>query len=136
MISNADASGFETRMKSLDREERLRRLRRLNAAARLMDTALRVPGTNIRFGADSLLGLLPVVGDASGALIGLVIVNEARRLGVPRRKLIQMLYNLGLDSAIGAIPVLGDVFDVYFKSHKRNIQLILDHFEEDRVDLA
>ncbi len=136
MISDARASGMKMESGPLGREERLRRLRRLQAASRLLDTALRVPGTNIQFGADSLLGLVPVVGDASGALIGLVIVNEARRLGVPRQKLIQMLYNLGLDSAIGAIPLLGDLFDVYFKSHRRNIKLILDHFETDSADLA
>ncbi|WP_438754060.1 DUF4112 domain-containing protein [Pararhizobium sp. O133] len=136
MISGARTSSFRTEPETLGKAERLRRLRRLNVAARLMDTALRVPGTNIRFGADSVLGLLPVVGDASGALIGLVIVNEARRLGVPRHKLIRMVYNLGLDAVVGAIPVAGDVFDVYFKSHKRNIQLILDHFEMDRTDLG
>lgn len=108
--------------------ERLRRIGRLVKIARLMDTAIRVPGVGIRFGADSVLGLLPVVGDASGALIGLYIVNEARRLGVPREKLIQMAGNIGIDAAVGSVPVLGDLFDVYFKSHRRNVQMILDHF--------
>ncbi|WP_294641281.1 DUF4112 domain-containing protein, partial [uncultured Aureimonas sp.] len=54
-------------------EDRERRIARLNALARLMDTAIRVPGTDIRFGADALLGLVPGIGDAGGALIGLFI---------------------------------------------------------------
>lgn len=121
------------------REERiqlLRRLRRLNNVARLMDTAVRVPGTGIRFGADSLLGLLPVVGDASGAIIGLAIVNEGRKLGLPSEKLARMLTNIAIDAAVGAVPLLGDAFDVYFKAHKRNIGIILEHFDVDTAELA
>jgi len=114
---------------SLSDAERMRRLSRLQTVARIMDTAIAVPGTNIRFGADSLLGLVPGVGDFAGALVGLAIVNEARRLGVPRHKMAKMIANIGLDTLAGAIPLLGDVFDVYFKSHRRNVQLILDHFE-------
>lgn len=111
-----------------EKMEMLRRLRRLATIARLMDTAMRIPGTGIRFGADSLFGLVPVIGDAGGALIGLYIVNEARRLGVPPAKLVQMLGNIAVDSVLGSVPVAGDVFDVFFKSHRRNLQLVLDHF--------
>jgi hypothetical protein len=116
--------------------ERERRLRRLQTVAVLMDTAIGIPGTNIRLGADSILGLVPVVGDVGSALIGLAIVNEARRLGVPKAKLAKMLTNIGLDAAVGSVPLLGDVFDVFFKSHRKNVQLILEHFKEDhRVGL-
>ena len=135
MVGAARAAEYETGSETFDREKRMRRLRRLSAVARLMDTAVHIPGTNIRFGADSIMGLLPVVGDAGGALIGLIIVNEARRLGLPNHKLARMLYNLGIDAAVGTVPVLGDVFDLYFKSHRRNVQLILDHFDVDRNDL-
>nr|WP_155897526.1 DUF4112 domain-containing protein [Aureimonas ureilytica] len=112
-----------------------RRLARLNGLARLMDTAIQVPGTNIRFGADALIGLVPGIGDAGGALIGLYIVNEARRLGLPKRKLARMVANLGVDATLGAVPLAGDLFDVYFKAHKRNIQIILDHFDLERRDI-
>ncbi|MDO9416333.1 DUF4112 domain-containing protein [Pararhizobium sp.] len=111
------------------------RIVRLAAIARVMDTAIHIPGTGIRLGADSVLGLVPGIGDAAGALVGLYIVNEARTLGLPRTVLAKMIYNLGLDTAVGAIPVVGDVFDVYFKSHKRNVQLILDHFEITGADI-
>lgn len=111
-----------------DRAERLRRLRRLSGIARLMDTAIGIPGTRIRFGADSVFGLIPVVGDAGGALVGLYIVNEARKLGLPPAKLAQMLGNIAADSLLGSVPLAGDVFDLFFKSHRRNVQMILDHF--------
>ena len=116
--------------------ERLQRLRRIQAMARVMDTAFRIPGTGISFGADSILGLVPGVGDAGGALVGLLIVNEARRLGVPNATLAKMLGNIGLDTIGGSLPLLGDLFDVYFKSNRRNVQLVLDHFELAPEDLT
>ncbi|WP_137134419.1 DUF4112 domain-containing protein [Rhizobium sp. FKY42] len=112
--------------------EKLRRIGRLVRLARVMDTAIRIPGVGIRFGADSILGLLPIVGDASGALIGVFIINEARRLGLPNEKLLKMAGNIGADAVLGSVPVLGDVFDLYFKSHRRNVQMILDHFGVSR----
>ncbi len=111
------------------RAERLRRLRRLSGIARLMDTAIGIPGTRIRFGADSVFGLIPLVGDAGGALVGLYIVNEARKLGLPPAKLTRMLGNIAADSIVGSVPLAGDVFDLFFKSHRRNVQMILDHFD-------
>jgi hypothetical protein len=119
----------------LDHVEKLRRLRRLHGIARLMDTAVRIPGTGIRFGADSVFGLIPVIGDAGGALVGLYLINEARRMGVPSAKLVQMLGNLGVDAFVGSVPVAGDLFDLFFKSHRRNLDIILDHFDLRREDL-
>jgi hypothetical protein len=136
MATRTWTSGTSERVAdTAERTERLRRLRRLRGITRLMDTALHIPGTRIRFGADSVLGLVPVVGDASGALVGLYIVNEARRLGMPAGKLMQMLGNIAADSVVGSVPLLGDVFDLFFKSHRRNMQLILDHFELEADDL-
>ena len=136
MMSGTD-EGWGTGSRSHEeRIQLLRRLRRLNNLARLLDTAVRVPGTGIRFGADSLLGLLPVIGDASGAIIGLAIVNEGRKLGVPSGKLARMLTNIAVDAAVGSVPLLGDAFDVYFKAHKRNIGIILDHFDVEAAELA
>jgi len=120
--------------RGMSRDEKLRRIRRLAMVARVMDTALRLPGTNIRFGADALMGMVPIFGDAAGALVGLLIVNEARQLGVPKRKLMTMLYNVGVDTAFGAVPVVGDAFDVYYKAHRRNIQIILDHHSLEEGD--
>ena len=115
--------------------EHLARLRRIRGLARLMDTALRVPGTRISLGADSVLGLIPGIGDFAAAAISLVIVNEARRLGVPNYMLVKILVYVGFDTFVGSVPVLGDVFDVYFKSNRRHLQLVLDHFGLDHADL-
>jgi len=115
--------------------EQLTRLRRIRGLARLMDTALGIPGTRIRLGADSVLGLIPGVGDFAAAAVSLIIVNEARRLGVPNDKLAKMLVNVGFDTVAGSVPLLGDVFNVYFKSNRRNLQLVLDHFGLDHADI-
>ncbi|MGV1760885.1 DUF4112 domain-containing protein [Rhizobium sp. A22-96] len=115
--------------------DRLARLRHMRGLARLMDTALRIPGTRFSFGADSIMGLVPVVGDFAGAAISLYIVNEARRLGMPNDKLLKMLVNVGFDAAAGSVPLVGDLFDVYFKSNRRNLDLVLEHFGLDHSDL-
>ncbi|WP_223999292.1 DUF4112 domain-containing protein [Aureimonas sp. SA4125] len=120
----------------LDREGRLRRLRRIARIARLMDTAVGIPFTRMRFGLDSVLGLVPGIGDAAGGLVGLYMINEARRLGLPTHKLLAMAGNVGVDTIVGSVPLLGDIFDVYFKSHRRNANLILDHFGDDGADLG
>jgi hypothetical protein len=129
------ASGREdmmSRFESDDLQDHQRRLRRLQTIARVMDTALVIPGTNIRFGADAILGLIPGGGDLVGAAIGLAIVNEARRLGVPRAVMARMILNIGLDTVLGSVPLFGDVFDVYFKANRRNAQLVLEHFQSER----
>ncbi len=114
----------------------IRRLGRLSSIAALMDTAVAIPLTRFRVGADSVLGLVPGIGDAAGTLVSLYLVNEARRLGLPKDKLARMLTNVGIDFVGGAVPLLGDLFDAYFKSNKRNVDLVLDHFGVSRDDLG
>ncbi|NTJ63140.1 DUF4112 domain-containing protein [Agrobacterium rhizogenes] len=115
--------------------DRLVHLRRMRVLARLMDTALRIPRTRFPFGADSIIRLVSGVGDFAGAAISLYIVNEARRPGVPNDKLFKMLVNIGFDAAAGSVPLVGDLFDVYFKSNRRNLNLVLEHFGLDHSDL-
>lgn len=132
---SADDFGASTTQTAFSVEDRLNRLRRLARIARLMDTAIGIPGTRLRLGADSVLGLMPVIGDGAGALVGLYIVNEARRLGVPKEKLSKMVGNIAMDACVGSVPLLGDIFDLYFKSHRRNVHLILEHFGMKPEDL-
>ncbi|MBB3916850.1 DUF4112 domain-containing protein [Rhizobium fabae] len=117
-------SAYTKHLTSIERE----RIRRAVRIARLMDTAVRLPVIGVRIGADSVLGLIPAVGDIAGSLIGIFIINEARRLGIPNHKLARMAVNLGIDAAGGTVPLIGDLFDVYFKSHRRNVGIILEHF--------
>ncbi|WP_163140601.1 DUF4112 domain-containing protein [Arhodomonas sp. KWT] len=99
-------------------------LRRLERFAVFMDTALPVPGTPWRIGADALVGLLPGIGDGAMAVLALYPVVEARRLGVRRRTLARMLANIAVDFAVGSIPLAGDVFDAGFRANRRNVDLL------------
>jgi hypothetical protein len=102
------------------------RLARIDALATLLDTAFIVPGTNVRFGFDALIGLVPGIGDAITTAMSLYIVHEARQLGVPRYLLVRMLGNVALDGIVGAVPLLGDAFDVMWRANRRNVRLLQD----------
>lgn len=104
------------------------RLRRVQLIARLMDDAIKLPGTNYRVGWDSIIGLVPGIGDAATACISAWLVYEARQLGLPKWKIARMLSNIGVDTVVGAIPLLGDVFDVAFKANRKNARIIHEHF--------
>ncbi len=114
-------------------QSRAERIARLDALANLLDTAILVPGTNIRFGIDAMIGLIPGIGDAITTLMSLYIVREARELGVPRHVIARMLANVALDGVVGAVPFLGDAFDVMWRSNRRNMALLRKHLAlEDR----
>jgi hypothetical protein len=106
--------------------ERERRIAHALRLAGLLDTALRIPGTRIRFGLDPILGLLPGLGDAVAALIGGRIVWSAIRAGAPRLVVARMLVNVAIDAILGAVPAAGTVFDVAFKAHRRNARLLAE----------
>jgi hypothetical protein len=108
-------------------------LARLDALATLMDSAITVPGTRLRVGLDSVIGLVPGIGDLASALISSYIVWEARQLGLPRWKIARMMGNVALDTTIGAIPLLGDVLDVFYKSNRRNLKILRDHLDRERI---
>lgn len=99
-------------------------LGRLRAIARLLDARFGIPGTRWQFGLDSILGLVPGIGDAATAAVSLYILVEARRMGVGLPTLARMAWNVALDLGLGAVPLLGDVFDFFWKSNLRNIALL------------
>jgi len=90
-----------------------------------MDAQFRIPGTTFRFGLDSILGLIPGIGDFTGAAIAAVIVAEAIRLRVPWSVVGHMASNVLVDAIVGSIPVFGDIFDVAYKANRRNVRLLL-----------
>lgn len=98
------------------------------AAARklsvLLDDAFRIPGTPIRFGWDSIIGLVPGVGDAATTVLALVPVASAWKLGASRWLLARMLGNVAIDTVIGVIPIVGDAFDLFFRANRRNARLL------------
>jgi hypothetical protein len=102
-------------------------LARITLLAQVMDSAFFIPGLNRRIGLDSIIGLVPGVGDAISAALSSYIIWEAHQLGLPRWKIARMIGNVAIDTAVGAIPLAGDLFDVYFKANMRNLRIIHDH---------
>jgi hypothetical protein len=109
------------------------RLRRL---AQRMDSAIRLPIIGVRVGWDSILGLIPGVGDAAALLPAGYIVKEAHRMGASRSVLTRMAGNIGIDLVIGTIPLLGDLFDIGWKANLRNVDLLHRHLAERAENMA
>jgi hypothetical protein len=96
----------------------------LRALVRLLDGAVRVPGTSIRFGLDALIGLVPGFGDLAGAALSGLVVLAALRARVPAAVLLRMVLNVGIDMVVGAVPLAGDLFDVAWRANERNLALL------------
>lgn len=104
-------------------------LEKLQKLSDLMDGAFIVPGTNIRFGFDSIVGLIPVIGDTLTVAVSGYIYSFAKQAGVPPHKRMRMVWNIFIDWLIGLIPLLGDIFDVAFKANIKNVRIIKTHIE-------
>jgi hypothetical protein len=111
-----------------DAASRRAALDRLDMLATVFDTAFIVPGTNVRFGVESLLRLVPGIGDVAASALSFYLLYEAHRLGVPRLLFARMAANVVLEGAMGVVPVAGDAFDVFFRANRRNVALLREHF--------
>ncbi|HUD95696.1 DUF4112 domain-containing protein [Sphingobium sp.] len=103
--------------------------RRVEAMEAVLEGLFVIPGTNRRVGLDSLVGLIPVVGDIATAAMGAWIVWEARNLGMSKWQLTRMAANVGVDTVIGAVPFAGDIFDFLYKSNTKNLRIIRKHLD-------
>ena len=106
------SEGNQTEIENLDR------------LSTLLDSRFRIPGTPIRFGWDSILGLIPGAGDLASLGPSAYLIYKGYRLGARKRTIIRMTANTGLDFIVGAVPILGDVFDLAFKANNRNFALL------------
>lgn len=100
----------------------------LERLAHWLDSVFEIPGIGVRFGIDALLGLVPGVGDTASALASVYILQTASRYGIPRITIARMTLNIGLDLLVGAIPFIGDLFDIYWKANRKNVELLRRHF--------
>ena len=112
------------------RETSSRRLAALARFAELLDSGIRIPGTQLRFGLDPLIGLIPGAGDAAGAVLAGWILVEAIRLGASRVTLVRIAGNIALDAGVGAVPLIGDIFDFAWKANVRNVTLLERHLRD------
>lgn len=109
-----------------DEQERQREALRSSAdsLARLLDSAVQIPGTSIRIGLDALLGLVPGLGDWIANFIGSAILFLAVKLEVPKIVIVRMAFNVGINTMIGTIPGVGDLFSIWFRSNLKNARLL------------
>jgi hypothetical protein len=103
---------------------------RVEALEKLLERSFVIPGTKIPFGLDSIVGLVPVLGDLITAAMGAYMVWEARNLGMSKWQLMRMSANIGIDTALGAIPLVGDAFDFIWRSNSKNLRIIHKHLDK------
>jgi hypothetical protein len=110
-------------------DRRTPQVERLKLLTRLLDSAFQIPGTQWRIGLDALVGIVPGIGDAIGAVFSAFIVFQAARLGVSQATLVRMMGNVVVDTLVGEIPLLGDLFDAGWKSNTKNMALLEAHLD-------
>lgn len=105
-------------------------LETLDRLSKLLDTQFRIPGTSTRFGLDFIIGLVPYAGDILSFFFSAGLVLTMVRHGASGQVLGKMLFNIFLDTTVGSVPIVGDVFDLYYKSNRRNYHLLQEHYGE------
>lgn len=105
--------------------------KRIEAMELLLERSFRIPGINYPIGLDSIVGLVPVLGDIVTTAMGAYIVWEARNLDMPKWKLWRMAGNVGFDALLGAVPVVGDAADFLFRSNSRNLKIVKKHLDKN-----
>jgi hypothetical protein len=102
--------------------------RSLERAVHWLDSALPIPGTQMRIGLDPIVGfLLPGAGDALGGVVSLGLLFLALQYRLPLWVIARMVMNIGVDAAVGGIPLAGDAFDLVWKANEKNLALLKRH---------
>ena len=114
----------------MNKIQQLDKLRRIRKIAKLLDTAIGIPGTKFRIGLDPILGLIPGGGDLVGAAISAYMIYLATSFGLEKSKINQMIKNIALETTVGFVPIVGDLFDVYFKANIRNLDILEQHLAQ------
>ncbi|MCC7467150.1 MAG: DUF4112 domain-containing protein [Saprospiraceae bacterium] len=105
-------------------------LARLEALAKLLDNQFRVPGTNMRFGLDGLIGLVPYLGDMSGFVVSGFLMRTMAKKGASPWMMLRMMFNYIVDAVFGVVPLLGDLFDFGFKANRRNVEMLKAYYAD------
>lgn len=113
-------------------QDNQRTFRDLELLSRFMDSQFKIPGTNIRFGIDSIVGLIPGVGDLTTLAVSGYMVAIMARKGASGFVMARMVLNILIDAVLGIVPVIGDIFDIAFKANDKNFRLLKQHYGEGR----
>jgi hypothetical protein len=116
----------------LEKQREVAQLAWVDGFGRLLDTRFRIPGTNVRFGLDFLLGIFPYAGDLISLIFSGLMVATMARHGASGMLIVRMLGNVALDALVGTIPLLGDLFDLFYKANIRNLHLMREHYGEGK----
>ena len=111
----------------MNKVQKLNTLRKIRKIAKLLDTAIGIPGTKFRIGLDPILGLIPGGGDLITAGISAYMIYLATSFGLERKELNKMIANIAIETTIGFVPIAGDIFDAYFKANIRNLEILENH---------
>lgn len=128
-VSQDDLDRFVRAMPSIGRDPASVR-QRVEAMEAVLERAFTIPGINRPVGLDSIIGLVPVLGDVVTAAMGAWIVWEARNLGMSKFQIARMAANVGIDTLLGAVPLAGDVFDFLYRSNSKNLRIIRKHLDK------
>ncbi|NJO96112.1 MAG: DUF4112 domain-containing protein [Pleurocapsa sp. CRU_1_2] len=114
----------------MNKIQQLNKLRQIRKIARLLDTAIGIPGTKFRIGLDPILGLIPGGGDLVGAAISAYMIYLASSFGLEKSQISKMIQNIALETTVGFVPIVGDFFDAYFKANIRNLDILEQHLAQ------
>jgi hypothetical protein len=95
--------------------------------ADLLDSRFRIPGTDIRFGIDPILSLVPGLGDLASPIFTVALLIQGVRQSVPRVVLVRMVVNALIDALIGVVPVAGNIGDIFWRANNLNLALLERH---------
>ncbi|HRI60922.1 MAG TPA: DUF4112 domain-containing protein [Saprospiraceae bacterium] len=124
---NDQSTTFENPPPTIDPD-----LARLDALASLLDNRFRIPGTEIRFGLDGIIGLIPYVGDMAGFIVSGILMRTMIKRGAGPLLMLRMMGNFAFDAIIGVIPVAGDLFDFGYKANRRNVDLLKKYYADGK----
>ncbi|MBL7807772.1 MAG: DUF4112 domain-containing protein [Saprospiraceae bacterium] len=106
---------------------------RLEALSKLLDNQFRIPGTNMRFGLDGLMGLVPYLGDMSGFVVSGFLMRTMAKKGASPWMMLRMMFNYIIDAVFGVVPIVGDLFDFGFKANRRNVEMLKAYYADGSI---
>lgn len=107
------------------------KLDRIEGLATLLDTKFVIPGTGIKLGLDSIIGLIPGIGDSASLVASFVVLARLARLGLPAPIIVRMAANILIDALVGTVPLIGDIFDVAYRANVKNTKIARDWLEKN-----